>query len=190
MDVKTGVSVEEYFEQLATSEVKLEYRDGEIVAMSGAQPAHNLVAMNLVMSFAACLKEQGCLLYSSDQLIRVEACDRYTFPDLVIVCQTPRYEKSKRGLDALLNPTIVVEVLSDSTEAYDRGDKYECYQTLESLEEYVLVSSRKKKVEVFSRNTPFEWILRIYNEENSKIRIGACEIDLAEVYRKVTFEAS
>jgi Uma2 family endonuclease len=190
MDVKTGVSVEEYFEQLATSEVKLEYRDGEIVAMSGAQPAHNQIMSNMIAEIVFCLKSQNCIVLSSDQLIRVEACDRYTFPDLVIVCQTPRYEKSKRGLDALLNPTIIVEVLSDSTEAYDRGDKYECYQTLESLEEYVLVSSRKKKVEVFSRNTPFEWIQRIYNEENSKIRIGACEIDLSEVYRKVTFEVS
>ena len=188
MEVKTGVSIEEYFEELAKSEVKLEYRDGEIVAMSGAQPTHNLVISNMIAEFVFCLKTHNCIVLNSDQLIRVEQCDSYTFPDLVIVCGEPRYEKSKRGLDALLNPTTIVEVLSDSTEAYDRGDKYECYQTLSSLEDYVLVSSKKKKVEVFSRNTPFEWVQRIYNEENPKIRIGTCELDLDEVYRKVKFQ--
>lgn len=81
-----------------------------------------------------------------------------------------------------------MEVLSDSTEAYDRGDKYECYQTLDSLQEYVLVSSKKKKVEVLSRNTPFEWIQRINNEENPEIKIRTSTLNLTEVYRNVSFE--
>ncbi len=102
--------------------------------------------------------------------------------------EEPNYVKSKQGLDALTNPYIVIEILSNSTESYDRGEKYECYQTLESLKEYVLVSAKKRKVEVFARNTPYEWIQRIYNDENSIVKIGDCEIELAEIYRMVNFE--
>lgn len=100
----------------------------------------------------------------------------------------PDYVKTKQGLDALTNPTIVIEILSNTTEAYDRGEKYECYQTLESLQEYVLVSAKKRKIEVFARNNSFEWIQRIYNEENPRVRIGACEIELEELYRNVKFD--
>lgn len=188
MAVNTTLSIAEYFDILAQSEVKLEYHDGEIVAMAGAQPIHNIIISNLIAEFVFCLKKQGCIVLSSDQLIRIEQCARYTFPDVVIVCKEPHYEKSSRGLDALLNPTIIVEVLSDSTELYDRGDKFECYQTLDSLEEYVLVSSKKKKAEVFKRNAPNEWIHRIYNEKNPILKIGTCEIDIEEIYRKVDFE--
>ncbi len=184
----------------------LEYRDGvlvtaesglplfsptkEILAMSGAEPDHNLIVMNLAGEFFHCLKKQGCAIYSSDQRVNLKACERYVFPDLVIVCEKRIIEKTENGLEALANPKIVVEVLSESTESYDRGEKYECYQTLESLEEYVLVSVKKRKIEVFARNTPFEWVQRIYNDENPRVRIGDCEIELAEIYRMVTFDTA
>jgi len=219
MTTTTAFSRDEYFDILDKSEIKLEYRAGEIytmwgepieerdgqlvtaesglplfppsndlLAMSGAKPAHNLIAANLVGEFILCLKRLGCAVYTSDQLVRIEACDRNTFPDVTILCDEPEYVKTKRGLEALVNPTIIVEILSDSTEAYDRGEKYECYRTLESLQEYVLVSAKKRKVEVFERNTPYEWIQRIYNDENSRVKIKSCEIELAEIYRVVNFE--
>ncbi len=219
MATTTAFSRDEYFEILEKSEIKLEYRAGEIytmwgepieyrdgelvtaetglplfppnndiMAMSGAKPAHNIIAANLVGEFFNCLKSQGCSVYSSDQLVHIEECDRNTFPDLTILCGEPDYVKTKQGLDALTNPTIVIEILSNSTEAYDRGEKFECYQTLESLQEYVLVSAKKRKIEVFARNTPYEWTQRIYNDGNPRIKIGACEIELAELYRNVKFE--
>ena len=215
----TAFSRDEYFDILDKSEIKLEYRAGEIytmwgepieerdgqlvtagsgialfppnndiMAMSGAKPAHNLIAANLVGEFILCLKKLGCAVYTSDQLVRIEACDCNTFPDVIILCQEPQYVKTKRGLDALTNPKVIVEILSDSTEPYDRGEKYECYQTLESLQEYVLVSVKKRKVEVFARNTLYEWMQRIYNDKNPHVKIGNCEIELTDIYRMVNFE--
>lgn len=181
----TLVSKEEYFEELLKSEVKLEYHAGEIVAMAGAQAPHNIISSNLLGELFSCLKKAGCTIIGSDQLIKVEACEKYTFPDLVIVCQKPIYEKSPNGLDALENPDIIIEVSSDSTELYDRTEKFECYQTLQSLKEYVLVASKKKHVEVFKRFNENEWILHIYSEKDNLVKIGTCEVLLDDIYNKV-----
>jgi Uma2 family endonuclease len=185
MLITTLVSKEEYFEELLKSDVKLEYHAGEIVAMAGASPAHNVVAGNLHGELFACLKKAGCTIVGSDQLIKIEACDRYTFPDLVIVCKKPIYEKSPNGLDALENPDIIIEISSDSTELYDRTEKFECYQTLQSLKEYVLVASKKKQVEVFRRFNENEWILHIYSEKDNLVKIGNCQVLLEDIYNKV-----
>lgn len=171
-------SVEEYFDLLHDSEEKIEYYDGEIVAMSGSQPIHNVITVNLTAEFVFCLKKQGCLILNSDQLISIGHRGPYVFPDIVVVCEKPMYEKTKRGLKALLNPKIVVEVLSDSTEAHDRGNKLEYYRTLQSLENYVLVSTKKKKVEVYLKSDSDGWLHSLYNELKPVIRIGDCEIDL------------
>ena len=184
--VRTLVSVQDYFELLRDSDLKLEYYAGEIVAMAGAQPSHNIITANILGEFFACLKKQGCLIMSSDQLVKIEKCQIYTFPDLVIVCEMPIYEKSPNGLDALLNPTIIVEVLSDSTEMYDRSEKLEYYQTLPSLQEYVLVASKKQKVEIFRKNQQAEWVHRVY--KIGKFTIGSCEIDLDLIYDRVSFD--
>ncbi|MEZ4905868.1 MAG: Uma2 family endonuclease [Spirosomataceae bacterium] len=184
--VNTLVSVADYFQLLQESDIKLEYHAGEIVAMAGEQPAHNIVAANILGEFFQCVKKQGCLIMSSDQLVKIEQCDIYTFPDLVVVCEPPIYEKSPNGLEALLNPSIIVEVLSDSTEIYDRSEKLECYQTLTSLKEYVLVASRKQKVEIFRKNENEEWVFQVY--KTGKLPIGSCEITLASIYDRVTFE--
>lgn len=187
-----GEPIEEREGQLVTAKsgLLLFPPNNDIVAMSGARPAHNIIAANLIGEFFECLKKQGCYVYGSDQLVNIEACDRDTFPDLTIVCEEPEYTKSKQGLDALTNPVVVIEVLSRSTESYDRGEKYECYQTLESLQEYVLVSVKKRKVEVFARNTPYEWVQRIYNDKNPHVKIGNCEIEIGEIYRMVTFDTA
>ena len=94
----TLVSKEEYFEELLKSDVKLEYHAGEIVAMAGAQFSHNRINSNLVFLLETCLREGKCMVLSSDQLVKVEACEKYTFPDLVIVCQEPILEKSLKSL--------------------------------------------------------------------------------------------
>ncbi len=219
MTTTTAFSMDEYFDILEKSGIKLEYdageiytmwrepleyRDGvlvtaerglplfppndDIMAMSGARPNHNRIAVNLIGAFLTCLADQGCEVFNSDQMIWIEACEKQTFPDVTIVCSEALFVKSKGGLDALVNPEIIIEVLSDSTESYDRIEKYECYQTLPSLREYVLVSVKKRKVEVFERNGPYTWIQRIYSDENPRVKIGDCEIELATLYRMVRFE--
>ncbi len=215
----TAFSKDEYFDILAESDFKLEYHAGEIVtrwgepieyrdgdlvtasglslkfdnkeilAMSGAQPPHAALAANLMIRLGLCLQQLGCRVHSSDQLISIEACELEIFPDVVIICEEPRYKKTKRGLHALLNPTVVIEVLSKSTENYDRGEKFECYRTLESLQQYVLVSTKRKEIEIFSKKTPREWTLKIYDEENSTVQIGNCEAEMAEIYWQVILQA-
>ena len=126
-------------------------------------------------------------MYGSQQLIMVNNCDKYTFPDLVIVCEKPVYEKSLRGLDALENPGIIIEVLSTSTESYDRLEKFDCYKTIPSFHEYVLVSSGKKKVEVVKKLSEAEWLSHTYTEKDENILIGECLISMADIYNKVEF---
>jgi Uma2 family endonuclease len=107
---------------------------------------------------------------------------------LVIICEKPKYEKSPNGLDALENPEIIIEILSDSTELYDRSEKFECYKTIESLNEYVLVSSKKKKVETFKRLNDDEWIERTFTEKDKKVKIGDYEIAIDDIYDAVLLE--
>jgi Uma2 family endonuclease len=187
MSVETLVSVEEYFELLHKSDVKLEYNAGEIVAMAGAQPPHNIIASNINYRLMECLLKKGCILFNSDQLIKVEGCEKYTFPDLVIVCEKPIYEKSPQGLDALLNPEIIVEVLSESTESYDRTTKFDCYKTIDSFREYVLVSSKKKRIEVHKKLNDAEWLSRVYTDKDEIIKVDECELLLENIYYAVEF---
>jgi Uma2 family endonuclease len=188
MQTTTLVTREEYFELLAKSDVKLEYHSGEIVAMAGAQPAHNRICITLSTALENCLGEGECIVLNSDQLIKVEKCDKYTFPDLVIVCSKPVYEKSPQGIDALVNPEIIIEVLSDSTEKYDRLEKFDCYKTIPSFQEYVLVSSRKKKVEVIKKLSDSEWLSHTYTNEDEWVLIGDCLISLQKIYNKVELQ--
>ena len=185
MQTATLVTHEEYFDLLAKSEVKLEYNSGEVTAMAGAQPAHNILAANLFIEFGLCLKRKGCILFTSDQLIKVESCDKYTFPDLVIVCSKPIYEKSPQGLKALQNPEIIVEVISDSTEHYDRLEKFDCYKTIDTFKEYVLVSSRKKRIEVIRKLNDSEWLSHTYTKDEENVSIGECVVLLGDIYNAV-----
>lgn len=185
MIAETTISVEDYFTQLAESDVKLEFHDGEVVAMAGAKPKHNIITSNIFGELYACLKSKGCLILTADQLVHVAECKKYVFPDLVIVCQKPIFEASPRGIDALINPEIIIEVLSDSTMAYDRTEKFDCYKTIPSFREYVLVSSDKKQVEVVKKLRKDEWLSRTYTDAKATVTIDECEILLEEIYSKI-----
>lgn len=187
MQTTTLVTHEEYFDLLAKSDVKLEYNGGEVLDMAGAQPAHNRICITLSAALETCLKSGECIVLSSDQLIKVQDCDKYTFPDLVIVYKKTIYERSARGLDALENPEIIIEVTSDSTESYDRLEKFDCYKTIPTFREYVLVSSKKKKVEVVQKLSEPEWLSHTYTENDESVRIGNCEILMSDIYNKVEF---
>ncbi|MCS6795928.1 MAG: Uma2 family endonuclease, partial [Raineya sp.] len=152
METPVKLSVEEYMEREAQSEYKSEYHAGEIVAMAGASRNHNIVVVNLLKKLALCLEDKNCITLPSDMLLKLPVCEKYVYPDIVIVCGEEKYEKYK-GIDVLLNPTIIIEVLSISTAHYDSHEKLECYLTLESLQEYWLVDSEKVSVKSYKRQS-------------------------------------
>ena len=143
------ITPEEYLVTERTAEFKSEYRNGQIIAMPGASRQHNLITVNISSGLHAQLLERICEVYTNDMRVKVSDSGLYTYPDVVVVCDEPRFEDNH--FDTLLNPTVIVEVLSPSTESYDRHGKFLSYQTLESLQEYILVSQNKVCVEQYVR---------------------------------------
>lgn len=175
----------EYLELERRSEVKNEYWNGEIYAMAGASSRHSLIAANVIASFHARLKGSSCTVYTGDLRVKVNATGLYTYPDVVVVCGTADFDD--RFQDTLENPAVIVEVLSKSTESYDRGVKFEHYRTLDSLTDYLLVSQDTACVEHRMRHSPDKWLLGIYQGLESVVPMPSLVIDLplAEVYESV-----
>lgn len=182
------LSETEYLTQERYATQKSEYRDGVLRAMAGAQPNHNRIVRNLLVNLDNCLRQKGCEIFPSDQLVYLPHCSSYVYPDLSVFCQPPEViRKAQGGLDALGNPTIIVEVLSESTAADDQGRKQACYLQLTSLQQYVLVDSRKRSVAVYTRAEQNRWTYEVWIAEASEIPLAGCPIPLAEVYRNVDF---
>src|SRR5580704_2259236 len=142
---KHVVTASEYLAAERKSETKHELVNGEVLAMSGASPAHNLIAANLTRRLGELLDRRPCVVLTSDQRIHVPATGLFAYPDLTVVCG--RAELHPEDDHTIVNPRVIVEVLSDSTEAYDRGAKFKHYQSIATLEEYVLVASSERRVE-------------------------------------------
>jgi Uma2 family endonuclease len=176
---------EEYLEAERSAETKSEYFAGEVFAMAGAGEAHNLVVANVVGELRQRLKQRPCRVYPSDLRVLVSETGLYTYPDVVVVCGEPRFLDEKR--DTLLNPTLLVEVLSDATEAYDRGKKFEHYRRIDSLQEYVLVSPTAPRVERFLRQEGGTWLFSEASEIAATAELSSigCALPLAEVYEKI-----
>lgn len=182
------ISEADYLLQEAKAEYKSEYHAGQVVAMAGASASHNLIAANLIHLLNTCLWNTNHRVLTSNILIRLPACEKFVYADLVVVCESVQLDSQRRqGLDVLLNPAIVVEVLSASTELYDRTEKFACYQTLASLRQYVLVDSQKVRVETLTRTPEGDWLLKLGADRAQKVRIGDCELALADIYNKVEF---
>lgn len=181
---RSELSPQEYLALERSSEQRHEYADGEIFAMAGATHEHNLIAGNLFGELRQALLERPCVVYSSDMRIKSAATGRYLYPDVAAVCGDPAFEDETR--DTLLNPAVIVEVLSNSTEAYDRGDKFAQYQAIPSCQEYVLASQKEPRIEHFRRLPDGTWLLRILRPGDRLVleSIG-CEIDVARAYLKV-----
>jgi len=154
---KTFLSEAQYLEIERQAEYKSEYLNGEMFAMSGARAAHNLLVANLIIELGQQLRPRRCPVFPSDLRVRVKPGGLYTYPDVIALCGEPRFLDEQQ--DTLLNPQLIVEVLSPSTEAYDRGRKFELYQALESLREYVLVASDRIHVDLYVRQTDGRWML-------------------------------
>jgi Uma2 family endonuclease len=177
----------EYLEIERAAERKSEFFNGEMFAMAGASPAHVLVTTNVAGELRARLRGRPCLTFSSDLRVKVSDTGLYTYPDVVVVCGEPRYEEPR--LDTLLNPTLIVEVLSPSTEAYDRGDKFAHYRRLASLQEYVLIAQDRQRIERFVRQGESEdWLLTEVSDPAASVTLPSigCELALVEVYDRVS----
>lgn len=178
---------EEYLVIERQADIKSEYLDGEMFAMSGASRWHNLVTTNLSRELSTQLKRRACEVYSSDQRVHIPATGLYTYPDVVVVCGEPRFEDGL--LDTLLNPKLIIEVLSPTTEDYNRGKKFEHYQSVDSLAEYLLVDPARPRVEHYLRQDGNQWLLTVLEGLDSTVPLPSiqCELPLAEIYDKVVF---
>jgi Uma2 family endonuclease len=187
MDAQTKprLTPEEYLAIERQAGTRSEYLDGEMFAMTGGSRNHNLIVLNVGRELSLQLKKRPCETYVSDQRVRVPATGLYTYPDIIVVCEEPRFEDVE--LETLLNPTLLIEVLSPTTEAYDRGRKFEHYQTIQTLSEYVLVSQDSFRVEQYLRQDGNRWLLTITAGLDGRIALPSvqCELALVEIYDKV-----
>jgi Uma2 family endonuclease len=181
---KTHYTLEEYLELERSTREKHEFFRGEIFAMGGASEAHNLIVANVLGEMRQHLRGKPCRVYPSDMRVKVSPSGLYTYPDVVIVCGQPQFEQPG---ETLINPTVLVEVLSDSSEAYDRGKKSEQYRTLASLTDYLLIAQDRVLVEHYSRQPEDRWLLHAASRLDDSIAIASldCTLPLAEVYFNV-----
>lgn len=178
------VTPEEYLAFERAAPERHELIDGEIVAMSGGTREHSLLGVNLIVELGTALRNSRCEVHGSDFRVKVEASDRYTYPDVTVVCSRPELEDEHH--DTLLNPTVLFEVLSDSTENYDRGEKFAQYRTIPSLTDYLLVSQKAVAIEHYHREAQGGWLLREYGPGDTlRFESLGCELAVDAVYRRV-----
>ncbi|QTA84550.1 Uma2 family endonuclease [Desulfonema magnum] len=179
------ISEAEYLDLERASETKNEYYQGEVFAMAGASRRHNIIVSNIIGRLNYQLIKKPCIAYPSDMRLKIEASGLYTYPDVMVVCGEEKFGDEKQ--ETLLNPDVIIEVLSDSTESYDRGKKFENYRKLDSLREYVLISQNCRKIEKYARTEKRQWLLTESDEENPTIILESigCELKLSEVYDKI-----
>jgi Uma2 family endonuclease len=178
------LSEAEYLVFERAADERHEYADGEIFAMSGGTWEHNLIAANILRELSTSVLDRPCSANGSDMRIQIPATKRYTYSDVLVVCGQPVFTDEKR--DTLVNPIVIVEVLSDSTESYDRGDELEQYETLPSLRDYVLVSQKKMRIEHFHRQADGTWQRRVFGAgERAAFESIGCELDVDRAYLKV-----
>ncbi|MGK4008250.1 Uma2 family endonuclease [Sorangium sp. So ce1036] len=171
----------DYLAQERASSTKHEFLHGEIFAMAGGTPEHARLAAQVIAELAAQLRRRPCAVFSSDLRVRVLATGLATYPDVAVVCG--RLSRDPEDDDAVVNPVVLVEVLSDSTEAYDRGEKFAHYRRIPSLKEYVLVSQQHRRIEVFRRNEDSTWTLHEAGPgASARLTSVGCELAVNDVY--------
>lgn len=182
------ISPEEYLERERKAEFRSEYFRGEMVAMSGATRWHGRIVTNLVRDLGQQLRSRDCNVYSSELRVCISETGVYAYPDIVVTCGEENFRDST--LDTLLNPVVIVEVLSTSTENYDRGAEFESYRSIPSLMEYLMVAQDKTHLEQYTRQPNGRWLLADHSDPSTRMHLECLGIDLqlADVYEKVSFE--
>ncbi len=183
---KLKLSPAEYLERERAAEGKSEYVDGEVYAMSGGTLDHNRIAMNVGRELGNIFKDRPCLVLGSDMKVWMESVNTFAYPDLSGRCGPLEFYDERK--DIYRNPEFIIEILSDSTETYDRGEKFYRYQTLESLREYVLISQRSVAVDIYRRHDA-GWLYHSVRDHNGSMRLDSvgCEVPLSEIYRGLSF---
>jgi Uma2 family endonuclease len=187
---KPRLTPQEYLALDRRDEYKNEYLNGEIFAMTDASRRHNLISLNTATSLNAQLASRDCEVYASDMRVKVSTTGLYTYPDVVVVCGAPEFEDEE--IDTLINPTVIIEVLSKSTEGYDRGEKFEHYRSLTTLAEFILISQEKYHVEHFLRRENAQWLLSETNDLQGDLELPSigCRLSLTDIYRKVEIDSA
>ena len=178
---------EQYLEIERKAEYKSEYFNDEMFAMSGAREGHNMLASNLITSLNSQTRGRPCRVYPSDMRVIVSANGLYAYPDVVVVCGPPQFFDDTQ--DSVLNPIALVEVLSPSTEAYDHSLKFEQYRSIESLRHYLMVSSDRMHLELFTRQQKDQWLLTSVATPEDRLALESieCTLLVSDVYDKVDF---
>jgi phenylacetic acid degradation protein/carnitine operon protein CaiE len=184
---KREFTIEDYLEMQSYSLQKHEYYDGEIFAMSGARADHNTIAVNLTALVKQKLKGGSCKVYNGDQRVYVEKNSLFTYPDLTVVCGKPLFYKDDKM--NLMNPAVIIEILSPSTKSYDRGEKFKLYKELATLQEYLLVDSQSVLLEHFFKNDTGIWERQKYDQLADKLlmKVPNITLSLEEIYEETEF---
>ncbi|MGI8742909.1 MAG: Uma2 family endonuclease [Bryobacteraceae bacterium] len=182
------ITPEEYLEAERKAEYKSEYYDGQVYAMAGPSPRHGVIVMNLGGELRAALKGRPCQVFTTDLRLQIST-RRYAYPDVIVVCGKPKFAEADKN--TLLNPQLIIEVLSESTEKYDRGLKFGYYRSLPSLQEYLLVSQDSKVVEHYVRGADGGWTFQATEGLGTRITLASLNIELPldEIYYNIDFVA-
>lgn len=177
----------EYLAWERRQETRHEYVNGEIHAMTGASREHNLINGNLFAALHFQLRGKPCEIYNNDMRVKVSETGMYTYPDIVAACGEPEFDDAE--MDTLLNPVLIIEVLSESTEAYDRGAKFLHYRNLPSLQDYLLVAQSEYRIEHYVRQAGNRWLLTEYRniEEALTLTSVDCELRLRDLYERLNY---
>ncbi|QDT53637.1 hypothetical protein Pan44_16600 [Caulifigura coniformis] len=183
------MSVDDYLAMERRSDIKHEYFAGQIFAMAGASYAHSTITANVSGELRDALRNTDCNVVSSDMRVRTVST-LYAYPDVAVLCGKPEFDDEER--DTLTNPIVLIEVLSDSTEGYDRGQKFFNYRSIPSLKEYVLISQRQRLVEHFARQPNGQWLLTTYSSSDQVVQFPTLDVSipLASFYLKVELSST
>lgn len=184
------VSLEEYLEMIADGTRRLEYHDGKVVDIQSATEQHGKICTNLTGLIYNCILDKDCDIYAGDRELWIEECKKMFYPDLIIVCGNHEMKQMSKNVKATVNPSVVIEVLSDSTEGYDLSTKMKCYKKMNGLKQIIFVDQTEKSVLSLVRSDENErlWHDTDYFEDDEIVPIGDCEILLKDIYRRVEFE--
>lgn len=187
-NAQSRLTPQDYLAWERLQETRHEYVNGEIHAMTGASRKHNLINGNLYATLHGQLRGRPCEVYANDMRVKVDATGLYTYPDIVVACDRPEFEDDQ--VDTLLNPALIIEVLSESTEGYDRGAKFAHYRALPSLLEYLLVAQDEYRVEHYARQSGDRWLLSDYRGLETRITLASigCQIALLDIYERLELE--
>lgn len=190
-ETKPKYTLEEYLELDARSAERLEYWKGEIFSMSGASEEHAEIEGNLMAFLKPKLTVRGCRIFPADMRVKVPSMPPYRYGDLSALCDKVQFEEIG-GVDALINPALIIEILSPSTEAYDRGDKFTHYKSIPSFCEYLLVAQHRPHISQFVRQSDGSWLQREFNDLKDVVKLSTldCQLPLGEVYQNVSFESA